>query len=46
MINVLIVSKSISCCKNLIYNVISQNEELKLVGVANNKKEMNEVVSK
>ena len=29
MINVLIVSKSISCCKNLIYNVINQNEELK-----------------
>lgn len=45
MINVLIVSKSISCCKNLIYNVINQNEELKIVGVATNKKEMNKVVS-
>lgn len=46
MINVLIVSKSISCCKNLIYNVINQNEELKIVGVANNKKEMNKIIEK
>lgn len=46
MINVLIVSKSISCCKNLIYNVINENEELKIVGVANNKKEMNKIIEK
>lgn len=46
MINVLIVSKSISCCKNLIYNVINENEELKIVGVASNKKEMNNIISK
>lgn len=46
MINVLIVSKSISCCKNLIYNVINENEELKIVGVANSKKEMNKIIEK
>lgn len=46
MINVLIVSKSINCWKDLINNVISQNEDLKLVAVATNKKEMNKIISK
>lgn len=46
MINILIVSKSINCWKDLINNVISKNEELKLVGVATSKKEMNKIISK
>lgn len=46
MINVLVVAKSITCWKDLINNVISQNEELKVVGIASTKKEITKTFSK
>lgn len=46
MINVLVISKSINCWKDLINNVVSQNKNLKLVGIASNKKEMKNIISK